>query len=239
MSMLLSIDGNIGCGKSTLIDSLQKLKETNIIDEHFDRNIINKLVYFQETINIWNTIVDDNKTLLEQYYENQKKYGFCFQMMVILARITELKKIIKLNPDSIIVMERSFYSDKYIFLDMLYDKTIIDTYEYQIYNLWFESIVKDLPTHYYLYLTSTPERCIEKIQLRNRTGEQNIKLEYLDELHNYHEKFFNHSNDLIKNKWWKTLYNYSDISNNTPSYFQLLKNILFQINTIYIQNKNI
>ena len=46
MSMLLSIDGNIGCGKSTLIDSLQKLKETNIIDEHFDRNIINKLVYF-------------------------------------------------------------------------------------------------------------------------------------------------------------------------------------------------
>ena len=66
--MLLSIDGNIGCGKSTLIDSLQKLKETNIIDEHFDRNIINKLVYFQEPINIWNTIVDDNKTLLEQYY---------------------------------------------------------------------------------------------------------------------------------------------------------------------------
>ena len=74
-------------------------------------------------------------------------------MMVILARITELKKIIKLNPESIIVMERSFYSDKYIFLDMLYDKKIIDTYEYQIYNLWFESIVKDLPTHYYLYLT--------------------------------------------------------------------------------------
>lgn len=237
--MLLSIDGNIGCGKSTLIDSLQKLKETNIIDEHFDRKIINKLVYFQEPINIWNTITDDNKTLLEQYYENQKKYGFCFQMMVILARITELKKIIKLNPDSIIVMERSFYSDKYIFLDMLYDKKIIDNYDYQIYNLWFESIVKDLPTHYYLYLTSTPDRCIEKIQLRNRTGEQNIKLEYLDELHHYHEKFFNHSNETIKNKWWKTLYNYSDISNNTPSYFQLLKNILFQINTIYIQNKNI
>jgi deoxyadenosine/deoxycytidine kinase len=165
MAMLLSIDGNIGCGKSTLIDTLQKLKETNIIDEHFDMNIINKLVYFQEPINIWNTITTDNKTLLEKYYENQKKYGFCFQMMVLLARITELKKIIKLNPDSIIVMERSFYSDKYIFLDMLYDKKIIDTYNYQIYNLWFESIVKDLPTHYYLYLTSTPERCIEKIKM--------------------------------------------------------------------------
>ena len=217
MAILLSIDGNIGCGKSTLIDSLQKLKETNI-----------KLVYFQEPINIWNTISNDNKTLLEQYYENQQKYGFSFQMMVMLARITELKKLIKLNPDSIIVMERSFYSDKYIFLDMLYNKKVIDIYEYQIYNLWYESIVQDLPTHYYIYLTSTPESCIEKIKLRNRVGEQNIKIEYLDELHNYHEKFFNNSNDLIKNKWWKTVYNYSDISD-----------ILIQINAIYLENKHV
>ena len=73
----------------------------------------------------------------------------------------------------------------------LYDKTIIDTYEYQIYNLWFESIVKDLPTHYYLYLTSTPERCIEKNRNRNLSKKTEFRIientnRYLFEIYGFY-----------------------------------------------------
>ena len=63
MSAIYSIDGNIGSGKSRLIHELQK------------QNTFDNVIFIQEPVNIWTEIKDkDGKTILEHFYEDQKKY---------------------------------------------------------------------------------------------------------------------------------------------------------------------
>ena len=84
MILIFSIEGNIGSGKSTLVNLLNK----NIL------SIDNKTVVFiQEPVDIWNSIKDKNgTTILEKFYENQEKYAFSFQMMAYISRIHILKE---------------------------------------------------------------------------------------------------------------------------------------------------
>jgi deoxyadenosine/deoxycytidine kinase len=128
MSLIISIDGNIGCGKSTFLKELKnevkKLRLKNII-------------FLQEPLDQWSQINVNGVTILEKFYENPDKYAFSFQMMAYISRLSLFKKAIKENPDTIIVTERSLYTDKNIFAKMLYDDNKIDSYSYQIYNMWF------------------------------------------------------------------------------------------------------
>ena len=104
MSIIISIEGNIGSGKSTLVDYLK--------NNYTDKNI----VYLQEPVDEWNNIKDENNiTILEKFYANQTKYSFAFQMMAYISRLDLLRNSIKNNPNSIIITERSLFTDKYVF----------------------------------------------------------------------------------------------------------------------------
>jgi deoxyadenosine/deoxycytidine kinase len=179
MALIISIDGNIGSGKSTLIDNLKK---------HF---LNEDVIFLEEPINEWNKIKDENnKTILEKYYENINKYAFCFQMMTFITRYVLLLETIKQNPKAIIVTERSLYTDKHIFAKMLFDSKKINTFEYQIYNKWFDEFVKKLPEHKFIYLHTKPDTCINRIKTRSRDGEDKIDIEYLNKCNEYHDKMF-------------------------------------------------
>lgn len=175
MSIIISIEGNIGAGKSTLIKQIQ---------DHFEKNI----VFIQEPIDEWNTIqTKENKTILECFYENQEKYAFSFQMMAYISRIATLQKAIEENPDSILIVERSVYTDKFVFAKMLYDDKQINEIEYQIYLKWYDFFLRKLPSIYTIYLRTNPVICLDRIKKRNREGEENINIAYLENCHKYHE----------------------------------------------------
>jgi len=188
MSLIISIDGNIGCGKSTFLKELKnevkKLRLKNII-------------FLQEPLDQWSQINVNGVTILEKFYENPDKYAFSFQMMAYISRLSLFKKAIKENPDTIIVTERSLYTDKNIFAKMLYDDNKIDSYSYQIYNMWFEEFIRDLPEHKYLYLESSPTVISNRIKKRNRTGEEKISIDYLISCHEYHQEMFYNEKNLI------------------------------------------
>lgn len=65
--------------------------------------------------------------------------------------------------------------------------------EYEILTQWFTNIIEknkcDLDIIF--YLRSTPEICMERMKNRNRLEESNITIEYLQKLHNFHEKWLN------------------------------------------------
>jgi ABC-type glutathione transport system ATPase component len=65
---LVSIEGNIGAGKSTLVKTLQ--------NRYSDRDDI---YFLQEPVDLWEKIKDkDGKNMLQKFYANPKKYAFAF-----------------------------------------------------------------------------------------------------------------------------------------------------------------
>lgn len=173
--MIISIEGLIGIGKSTLIEHLKNnLKEING----------KPVIYLKEPIEEW-------KGLIELFYKDQKKYAFSFQLTVLVTMSRLLKKTIKNNPDAIIICERSVFSSKDVFVKMLYDNKMITDIDYQLYLQLFEEITKDIPLSSIIYLKATPETCLERIKNRNRSGEEEISLEYLEMCQQYHNEFFN------------------------------------------------
>jgi len=190
MTIIISVQGNIGSGKSTLVANLKKLLGGN-----------QRICYLQEPVDEWNDIRDaDNTSILELFYKNQEAFAFQFQMMAYISRLAILKKALASNYD-VIVTERSLATDKHVFCQMLYDSKKIKDVEFQIYNKWFNEFQRDFPEENIIYIQTDPETAYERVGLRNREGES-IPLEYLTECHDYHEQWINcfpRSNVLVLN----------------------------------------
>ena len=177
---VFSIEGNIGSGKSTILEKLKELYSQNF-------------VFLPEPVDIWNTIKDttDGKTILQKYYADQERYAFSFQMMAYITRLSLIREAIKNAPEeSIIITERSIYTDREIFAKMLYDTNKIEDIEYSIYLRWFNEF-SESNLHGIIYIKASPETCLRRIEHRNRKGEESIPLSYLEDLHFYHEKWIN------------------------------------------------
>ena len=180
--LLVSIDGNIGSGKSTTWDMLK--------DAYKGRDD----VYFvEEPVDSWHDIKDsEGVPILTNFYKDHKTYAFRFQMMAYISRLALLRKTVRENSSRcrIIITERSVDTDRNIFAKMLYDSGDIAHDEYTIYNMWFDEFIRDLPVSGLVYIRADPETCMERIMKRGREGET-IPLKYVQQCHNYHEAWIN------------------------------------------------
>jgi len=179
--IIISIEGNIGTGKSTLIDKLQK---------HFEGDNVThlKIGFIPEPVDIWNSVTDNKGvTILEKYYNDQYKYAFPFQMMAYISRLSIMRNAIK-NGFDIIFIERSMFTDCEVFAKMLYDDGKIEEIEYNIYMRWFNEFIGDFPNLWHIYVQAEPQVSFNRVVKRNRTGE-NIPLSYLEKCHQYHENW--------------------------------------------------
>ena len=86
MSQIISVEGNIGSGKSTILKCLKNIRSNNGLE----------IIFVQETVSEWDKIKDKNGvTILSKFYENQEKYSFAFQMMAYISRIHQIKEVLK------------------------------------------------------------------------------------------------------------------------------------------------
>jgi len=172
----ISIDGNIGSGKSTLIEALKKYFKGN-----------SNIIFLREPVDEWDEIKDENGiTILEKFYANQKEYSFSFQMMAYISRLALLKEAVKNNPNAIIISERSLFTDREVFAKMLYKSGFIESVNYKIYLRWFDTFALEFPIHKVIYVKAEPQVCYDRIKKRSRTGESNIPLSYLENCHTHH-----------------------------------------------------
>lgn len=187
--IILSIEGNIGSGKSTVINNLKEYYKNN--DKNND-----KIYFLEEPVSEWIEFKDsDGKNIIEKFYENQEHYSFSFQMMAYISRLAMLKRAIKYckeNEIYLIICERSLQTDKNVFCKMLYDSGKIEDINFQIYNKWFSEFIFDIPLIYFLYIKTDPKIAYDRVLIRNRKGE-NINIEYLEMCSIYHDNW------LIKN----------------------------------------
>lgn len=176
-NILISIDGNIGSGKSTLVKNLI---------EHYKNN--KQIIFLKEPVDEWEQIKDkEGTTILKKFYNDQKKYAFSFQMMAYISRYKILKKVIDNNKDCILITERSIFTDKHVFAKMLSESEDIEDVNYQIYTTWFDTLSDECKIDKLIYIDSNPELCKQRIIKRAREGEEGIPIEYLNNCDKYHK----------------------------------------------------
>ena len=110
---------------------------------------------------------NESEPILTKFYKNQEKYAFSFQMMAYISRIASLRKTIRENPDSIIICERSVYTDFNVFAKMLYDDGKIEEVNYIIYKQWFDEFTQDAPITGTIYLKVSPDVCSENYKKKS------------------------------------------------------------------------
>ena len=189
---LISIDGSIGSGKTTLM---------KYVKEYYKNNP--NIIFAREPVDKWSFVKDKNGTeMIKLFYADQQKYAFSFQVMAITSRISIFREILNntLDNDIIIITERSLYTDKHIFAKMLYDQGKMSDVEYQIYLSLFDEFINEFDVENVIYVKTKPEKCYERVHTRSRPGEELIPLSYLEECHNYHETFLDPNSVLFKRR---------------------------------------
>lgn len=183
--IIISIDGNVGSGKSTL---LNKLKE-RFPNIHF----------IDEPVDVWTRFLNENdESLLQVFYKDRKRWSYTFQNVAFMTRVRAITKAIndwkkecKINPEmakhNIFVTERCVDTDFNVFAKMLHEDGSIDKMEWDIYRQWYRFLSVDTKVAGLVYVNCEPEKCKSRIGIRNRMGEDTIPLEYLQQLHRYHE----------------------------------------------------
>lgn len=161
--VIYTIDGNIGCGKTTILNYLHKHKNIQIDLEPVDK---------------W-------KPFLDNVYINKTGY-FNMQIKVWLDRAWIQDK----ETNSIIFMERSPYFIRNTFNKNDFINNHINEDEYNVINEMYQKTDKIWKSNFYIYLRSSPKKCLERIKARGRDNETNIDEDYLMSIHDLHEEAY-------------------------------------------------
>ena len=189
---IISIEGNIGAGKTTAINKLEEHIKSKFPEDE------SSIMFLREPVDVWNTIKDENnESILEKFYKDSNKYAFPFQVMAFATRSANIKNAIKENPKcKIIVCERSLEADNNVFAKMLRDDGMIENVQYQIYEHFYNTCKDHILTDGVIYVDSTPSKCSERINKRSREGEGSIELDYLQKCKDYHDKWLLNNKDV-------------------------------------------
>ena len=182
---IISLEGNIGSGKSTLLKMLKSKLEN--------------VVFLAEPVDEWKTIKDSSgKNILDLFYSNKEKYSFSFQILAYITRLRLLLKEIKKNEDKTIIIERSIFTDKYVFAKMLYEKKFLNEIEWKSYNHWFDTFKDETKLDAIIWVNTKPEICYERVKKRNTKSEESVSLDYLNSCHLKHLEWLKSNNENIK-----------------------------------------
>ncbi|EFA08299.2 Deoxynucleoside kinase-like Protein [Tribolium castaneum] len=168
----VSIEGNIGAGKSTLID-------------YFSR--ISGIETYGEPIETWRNVNGDN--LLDLMYSDIAQWLKVFQNFVQLSRLKVQTSKPK-NPNTTVqIFERSLQNNRFCFVELARKGGYLSGPDYAVLDEWYQWIQNNININLDLivYLRSTPEVVYERIKARGRPEEKKISLDYLKDLHQSHE----------------------------------------------------
>ena len=98
-NMILSIEGNIGSGKSTFL---------NILNDHLNM----EFQFFPENLDSWTNVGGKNINLLDLLYSDVERWGFLFNKYVMLSKLEHYDQMRKKISAPINFTERSLLSDK-------------------------------------------------------------------------------------------------------------------------------
>jgi len=149
----ITIEGNIGAGKTTLAYLLSKHFNARLILEEFADN-----------------------PFLPKFYENQQQYAFPLELFFMAERYKQLKDLLRTKD-----MFQNLTISDYLFTKcLLFAKVNLPEEEFLLYHKLFDIINPQLvQPDLLIYLHAPVKKLKQNIQKRNRAYEQNIESEYL------------------------------------------------------------
>ncbi len=149
----ITIEGNIGAGKTTLAHMLSRHYHARLVLEEFADN-----------------------PFLPKFYENPKQYAFPLELFFMAERFKQLKDLIQQKD-----LFKSITISDYLFTKcLLFAKVNLPEDEFRLYQRLFEIIHQQLlQPDLLIYLHTPVHKLQENIKKRKRPYEQNIPDEYL------------------------------------------------------------
>ena len=159
----IAIAGNMGVGKSSLVDFLSS---TYGIAPFYEPN--------------------DENPYLPDFYANMKRWAFHSQLY-FLSNKFRIHQELDRTP-GVVVQDRTIFEDAEIFATALYDMGQIDDRDWQTYRAFYATILDAIrPPDLMIYLRCSMRTLRRRIKLRGRAMEQDILLSYLKRLERLYE----------------------------------------------------
>jgi len=166
---IVSIEGNIGSGKSTMLNYFNTYSDVELIPEPVPE---------------WCNVNGHN--LLGKMYEDPKRWSFQFQSYVQLTRLQLLKKP---TDCSVKIIERSLQNNRYCFLENHRREETLKEAELAVLYKWFEFLETkmDISLGLIVYLRTSPEVAYERLKKRGRKEEAGVPMDFIQNLHQCYE----------------------------------------------------
>lgn len=168
--VIISIEGNIGVGKTTLINQLEVIFK--------DRNP----TIILEPIDEW-------QQWLHDMYTDPKRWSFFFNLKVLLTLSSWFPRgQPAASPGDITITERSPLACRYVFSRVQHERQEMTDKELTLLDEahdalgWEPDVV--------IYLRDEPCRCVERMRQRGRSSEEGVNLDYVEGVHAKYEELF-------------------------------------------------
>jgi deoxyadenosine/deoxycytidine kinase len=159
---IYTLDGNIGCGKTTVLEYLHT---------HYNFAID------PEPVQKW-------KPYLEEMYHHNRG-AFNFQVRVWLDRCWLQEKT-----NTHLIMERSPYFQANVFVPINSENGRINAGDSALLREMYEKAFRIWSPIGMIYLRSSPDQCIARIKHRGRPSENGLTEAYIRRLHEFHENAY-------------------------------------------------
>lgn len=163
MQKFIAVAGNIGAGKSSLVEFLERRHGMRAIYEPY----------------VGNPYLDD-------FYADMK--GFAFQSQLYFLTHKFRLHLGLGQEQGVIVLDRTIYEDAEIFARNLHQTGLIDDRDFGLYTELYDAMKVALrPPDLLIYLRCSVRAIRRRIKQRGRPSEQNIPTEYLKRLNDLYE----------------------------------------------------
>ena len=168
-TLLVCVEGNIGTGKSTLLNGIEALKKAGVAT-------------LQEPVDAWRDVKIGGKNMLESMYDGTVSKAV-FQLAVLQSRFGPLIAALANKNNKVVFSERGPWSEKYVFA-----RSNLSSDDFKCYDYAHRSLVRELfplvgeVIVLFLHLTLPVDTTLERIKLRGRTEEAKIDASYIETL---------------------------------------------------------
>ncbi|MCX4359162.1 MAG: deoxynucleoside kinase [Rikenellaceae bacterium] len=160
--MYIAISGNIGSGKTSLVEMLS----SRLGYEPFFERIDNPY--------------------LDSFYQDMARWSFNLQMSFLSKKTLQVKEIMDSKND--IIQDRTIFEEAYVFVRNLNRMGLMSTQDYELYMTFFDLLAAGIRRpDIIVYLKASIPTLISQIRRRGREYEMGIQPEYLEGLNELYD----------------------------------------------------